>query len=307
LPQGSPAVGKEYDPATLSGEAILRGVSFFEMNNDAEGTLAWGKAWLEKKEESRAAMVADSVLEERTTALARLAEGRKQYAQAAEFYRLGSAKPVRMETRLKMMWLGVAELCDNMGEADRGLAEARSWENKIDGNQGAQALLLQGAVAYAAIAKGDEEAAKGAVALAQKAVAGTGGSFGSGGAAGKFNDMQIRQGVLARNVENYIRTKDFDTAWKLINQWDMEMPAAAWEGFTRTLRVKLAAAEGRPLAAAQMALAHAKANPGGFYAAELLLRASENFEAAGKREEARTVLEMLRTKYPESPYARGEK
>jgi hypothetical protein len=146
--------------------------------------------------------------------------------------------------------------------------------------------------------------------MAEKASSAAGPTFGNSGAgtiSAKFNDLQIRQGVLARNVENYIRTKDFDTAWKLINEWDMEMPTAAWEGFSRTLRVKLAATEGRPLAAAQMALAHAKANPSGFYAAELLLRASENFQAAGKGEEARTALEILRTKYPESPYARGEK
>ena len=127
---------------------------------------------------------------------------------------------------------------------------------------------------------------------------------GAGGAA-KFNEAQIRQGVLARNVENAIRTKEFDAALKLLDAWELEYPAAMWEGFTRTLRVKLAVAEGRPAIAARMALAHAKANPGGFYAAELVYRAAENFKAAGEGEKAKGAMELLTSKYPESPYARG--
>ena len=71
------------------------------------------------------------------------------------------------------------------------------------------------------------------------------------------------------------------------------------------LRIKLLAAQGRPLQAAKIALQHAKANPTGFYAAELLYRASENFKAAHEPTQANAAMDLLTTKYPESPYARG--
>src|SRR6185369_16975598 len=114
---------------------------------------------------------------------------------------------------------------------------------------------------YAGVALGDEKAVKAAL-----ADVGTRRSL-------PYNEQEIRQGVLARNIESYIRTKDFDTALKLIDQWELEYPDSIWDGFTRTLRVRLYAAEGRPLIAARVALQLARINTQGFYAAELLYRA----------------------------------
>jgi hypothetical protein len=110
--------------------------------------------------------------------------------------------------------------------------------------------------------------------------------------------------VLARDVETYIRTKDYDTATKLIDEWEWEYPEAMIDGFTRLLRVKLVTAEGRPAVAAKIAMQHAKALPGSFYAAELLWRAAKGYEAAGDAEKAKGAMEVLKGKYPESPYAR---
>src|SRR5262249_27532405 len=120
-----------------------------------------------------------------------------------------------------------------------------------------------------------------------------------------YNHAQIRQGVLARNIEAYIGTRDFVSAQKLIDQWEMEFPESIWDGFTRTLRVKLYAAEALPAVAARIAVEHAKANPSGFYAAELLYRAVQNFKAAGEQTQAKAAMDLLVSKYPESPYARG--
>jgi hypothetical protein len=304
------AVLKDYDPKKLSAEAALRGLLFFESANATDDMLVWGRAWLEMKDlGTPAGGGGDALLEEETFALARALEARKDFAAAADVYRLAAAKPVRMETRLRLIWLGVAERSDNLSDgAAPALAEAQTWAKKVD-PVGAEGRLAYAAVAYAALAAGDGKAARTATETAERAVVAAGGFTPRGGGAGgggdaRFNQAQIRQGVLARNVENYIRTREFDAAWKLINDWDMEFPAAAWEGFTRTLRVKLAAAEGRSDSAARMALAHARANPESFYAAELLFRASEHFTAAGKPEESRAALEILKSKYPESPYAR---
>jgi hypothetical protein len=155
---------------------------------------------------------------------------------------------------------------------------------------------VRAAILYAAIAKGDGKLAK---SIADETASKDG--------AADYRERQIRQGVLARNIENYIRTKETDTALKLIDDWESEFPDAIWEGFTRTLRVKLAVAEKRPTVAARIALQHARANPEGFYAAELLYRAAENFRAAKDDARASEAMELLRGKYPESPYARGEK
>ena len=128
------------------------------------------------------------------------------------------------------------------------LKRRRASREKISTEDRLQMQTIQTALAYAQIAKGDGKAAKAAIDAAEKAAA-----TGTAPGTDAFNRQQIRQGVLTRNVENYLRTKDFDTAHTLLNQWELEMPAALWEGFTRTLRVKLAAAEGQPLIAARMA------------------------------------------------------
>jgi hypothetical protein len=189
-------------------------------------------------------------------------------------------------------------------DADAAVKEAQDWLKKINATNKPAVQAAQAALAYALIAKGDGKAAKAAVDAAVSNAPPPPGRAGATSAADIFNQMEIRQGVLTRNVENYIRTKDLDTAWTLLNQWELEFPQALWEGFSRTLRVKLAAAEGRNLVAARMALAQARANPDGFYAAELLYRAAEQFKLGGEQQQARTVMDLLAGKYPESPFAR---
>jgi hypothetical protein len=287
---------KDYRPAALSSEHAFRGMLFFAANNLADEHIAWGRAWLSAKD---GANPADALVFDETFTLSRMLIGRKQFKDAADMFRLASAKSIGMETRANLMRHGVMALCDYGIDVDAAVQEATAWAQKVSIANRPQVQTVHAALAYAQIAKGDGKAARAAVDVAVEAAGGAGNARGDA-----LNRRQIRQGVLTRNVENYIRTKDLDTAAELLNEWELEFPEALWEGFTRTLRVKLAVAEGRNLVAARVALSHAQSNPGGFYAAELLYRAAENFGLGGEQQQAKQAMDVLKEKYPESPYAR---
>jgi PKD repeat protein len=298
-PRALAAVLKEYDPNKLPPAQALLGSLFFENTGDTDNMLAWGRSWLKAEENVPLTSTEDATLREQTENLANVLLTRRQGKDAAEVYRLAAEKPAPFTTRADMLRMEVVLLCDEVDDAEGALRQAQAWEKKTAAEAAAKPagnVFVQEAVAYAAIAKGDGK-------LAQSALQ---------AAAGKdrptlavLNQRDIRRGVLTRNIENALRTKDFETGWRLVNQWEEEFPDALWDGFTRTLRVKLAAAQGKFLVAAKIALAHARANPEGFYAAELLFRAAENFRQAGQDAQAKTAMDLLTSKYPESPYARN--
>jgi PKD repeat protein len=292
-PQDPPKKGipwlRDYDVAALSGAQALKGMLLFQDQGDADLMASWGKAWLQSKDAP-----SDKVLADETFDLTRLLEGRRDYAGMAADFHLASEKQGGMLVRLDLMRAEIMVRCDDLEDAPAALTLARSWRGKINSADKSQVRAVESAVIYAAIAAGDAKTAHDALAAAGKA------------ALGAYADAQLQQGVLARNVENYIRTKDYDTALQLLNQWERDYPEAIWDGFTRTLRVKLLAAENEPLVAARIAVQYAKANPASFYAAELLYRAAGHFKEARDATQAAAAMDLLKSKYPESPYARGE-
>ncbi len=294
-PQTMRAVFQDYKPEKLPPEQAFRGMMFFESVDDPASQINWGSAWLAGKD---SIPPADGVVFDETFALSRLLIAQKKYQEAADAFKLAAAKNVGMEVRTNLMRNEVITLCDQVDDAATAVKEATDWQKKIPAGNRQFTQAQQAALAYALIAKGDGKAAKTAI---DAAVAASPAGTLTGDA---YNRQQIRQGVLTRNVEEYIRTKDYPTAATLLNEWELEFPGAIWEGFTRTLRVKLFAAQGDPAAAARTAIALARANPDGFYAAELLFRAAENFKTAGQTPQAQAAMDLLKTKYPESPYAR---
>ncbi len=301
------SVLRDYKPEKLPGDQAFRGMMFWESAGDVEGQVSWGKAWLAGSAGVVGGGVADASVFEETFALARLEIGRKEFKGAAESFKLAAGKAAAMDVRANLMRHEVMTLCDYVDDVDAAVKEAQDWLKKINATNKPQVQTVQAALAYALLAKGDGKGAKAAVDAAVAAMGSAPVPTGRAGgvtAVDAYNQMEIRQGVLTRNVENYIRTKDLDTALTLLNQWELEFPESIWDGFTRTLRVKVAAAEGRNLVAARIAVAHARANPDGFYAAELLYRAAEQFKLGGEQQQAKTVMDLLAGKYPESPYAR---
>ena len=281
---------KDYDLKKLSGGAALEGMLFFKDQGNAEEQVAWGRAWLQAKD----GVTSDKTLLDEASDLARLLESRKDDAGAAEVLRLASEiRTVGMLTRLDLLHQYVRVLCDNLNDGDAAMVAVKQWQTTINPGNSEQARHLAASTLEAAIAKGDGK-------LGQATVASLTPLKGGG-----YNDAEIKQGVMARNIEAYIRTGDFDTARQLLDQWELDYPTAIWDGFTRTLRVKLLAAQSHHERAAQVAMAHAKANPAGFYAAELLYRAAQEFKAAKQETQAKAAMDLLTSKYPESPYARG--
>jgi len=276
----------DYDLTKLSGDALFRGMAYFKAEAQFDEVAKWGRAFVAHKDPFNERVLIDEVFD-----LSRLFQLRKDYKASAEVYRLAAGKQVSMETKLRLMLHHAGVLCDYLDDGPGALAALQEAERQINPANKQQRHTLLTAMAYAAVARGDAK-------LAQKSIDDAGVRVNR-----NYNDMQIRQGVLARNIENYIRTKEYDTAVKLIDTWHLEYPDSIWDGFTRTLYVKLLAAEGRPLVAARVALQHARANPNGFYAAELLYRASQHFKAAGEETQSKAALDLLKSKYPESPYA----
>jgi hypothetical protein len=284
------AVLEKYNRNGLDAAQRLRGYWFFKHQRYDDHTMDWGKSWEQSTQAQN-----ESVVWDETVDLADLCEAHGGYEDAANMYLLASNKSISMETRLKCLRTYAIEACDNGIDPDAVLAVIGQWERKIDSNNDQQVGELHAATLYAATAKGD-------AALAQKEVAlvATRGRQ-------EFARQEIHEGVLARNIETYIRTREFQTAANLVNRWEMETPEAILEGFTRLLKMKLLVAEGRPLNAARVGQQLVRTNPNSFYAAELLYRASEALKTAGKPDDAAAVMTMLRDKYPESPYARGDK
>ena len=313
------AILNTYRPDKLTGGQALRIYLFFKDKSSGANpamVAAWGKAWLSTKD--LAAGASGKVLFDETFDLARLMASQADYRGAAEAFRLASQKTgdgVSLAARLNLMRYGVMTTCDDTDDAAGALQEAQEWLRKVNENDKPQLRIVQAAILYAAIAKaggsGSGAPDAGAAKVAQAVLEQLRNPDSPGGSAfpakaGAIWDVRLRQGVFARNVENYIQTSEFDTAIKLLNDWELEFPDALWDGFTRILRVKLALAEKRPLVAARMALTHARANSNGVYAAELLYRASQSFELANELAQAKAARDLLASKYPESPYARGE-
>ena len=279
-----------YERGALNAEQRLRGLLYCKFHGLTDATMAWGKSWEEAAESQDEARVW-----EETVDLADLCARQGALGQAAQMYHLAADKPLSMDMKLRCLRMYAIEACDYGANPDEVLQVAEQWKPRINAPNQQQNHNLQILVAYAAIAKGDGTRAAQAIHDAGE----------RGGRS--FRDMEIHQGVLARNIETAIRTHEYSTANRLLNEWESDRPAAMLEGFTRLLKVKLLVTQERPLAAAHVAQQLARANPGSFYAAELLYRASEALRTGGKEDEAKTVLNVLKDKYPESPYARGAK
>lgn len=282
----APVLGT-YNLNKLTAEQRLRGLLFFKRHNDIDNIMRWGRSWLEAKSPQ-----SDETLWNETFDLARLYESRDMPKEAAEAFRLCSEKPGSAAVRTDAMRWQTMVLCDQLDDGGRAFQIAEAWSKGAAPKTDAVRRAARAAMVYAAIARGD---GKLATALANE---------GSDAESGKR--APIDQGVLARNIESAIAAQEFDQAARLIADWERDFLPAAIDGFTRLLRVKLLAAEGHSMAAARVAMQHAKALPNSFYAAELLYRASAAYQRAHQPEEAKGALQLLKEKYPESPYARQE-
>jgi tetratricopeptide (TPR) repeat protein len=113
----------------------------------------------------------------------------------------------------------------------------------------------------------------------------------------------LAKGDYARHVEEYIRTRDYETAEEYLDQWGEAFPLDRLEGFWSLLRARLAFERGLFSRAVREAQVLAKANPSSNYAAEALMLAADAWGRLKQPAKAAEVLRQIAKDYPESPFA----
>ena len=275
-----------YNLKTLSGAELYRGIMFFQHYRNLRGLTAWGLAWAlsPDAQNSKAVLHTAALLERRT-----LQHG--NFQQAGNIFLLSARKHTDVLTQCRLLAHYAIAACNYTGTAPVVLRTLQGWTRNHTPLTPAAAHVINTAMAYAAVAAGDG-------ALASRYVQKAGDA-----APMAYSAQEIRQGVLARNVESYISSHHYRTAEDLLDQWEMQFPRAIIKGYTRLLRVRLMMARHLFIYAAQIAVQYVNSEPKSFYAAELLYRASMAYQSAGKINRAQLLRARLKQDYPESPYA----
>jgi PKD repeat protein len=303
IPIDPPAVGKAvlagYNLEKISPEEAFRGMQLLAGLKEDDLRIAWGTAWL-KGVETRA-IPTDEIVVQEAAAISRLLVVRKRFKEAAEVYRLAAAKPIGMETRLNLARWGVITLCDDADDPITALKEARLWQTRAVPSNRNQVKIANVALAYAYMASED---GKSALAALETAVKPPATAPGSPAPPAPHVPTQEDFNKVIKRVQDAMGKKDVAGALVVVNQWELDYPQTIWEGSSRLLRTAIFSAEGRPATAARLARQHAMANPDGPNAAQLLLAAAVAYRDAKDEPSAKVMLQRLRERYPNSPFAR---
>lgn len=112
----------------------------------------------------------------------------------------------------------------------------------------------------------------------------------------------VRIGTLARYVEEFTRKRDWEWAFKFLEDWAWEFPAEKLEGHWSLLRARALVAKGNQEEALREAMDLLAANPESPHAVRLLILAAECEVAAGRMDQARRLLQTAVEDYPEDPH-----
>ncbi len=110
----------------------------------------------------------------------------------------------------------------------------------------------------------------------------------------------ILRGDFARQAEDYIRRKDFESAKEALDRWEDTFPVDKLEGYWSLLQVRFLLTQGSYDPAIREVDGLVSVNPTSNYAPELLMLAVEAYQKLGQPDKARTVLRRINEKYPES-------
>jgi len=111
----------------------------------------------------------------------------------------------------------------------------------------------------------------------------------------------VLRGDLARQVEDYMRIRDFVSAGAGLDKWEQIFPGDKLKGYSTLLRVKLLRAQQKYSAAGRLGQIVANVNPDGSYTAELLMLAADAYFKANQPLKTRAILKKIVKDYPESP------
>ena len=275
-----------YNLKNLSGKQLYGGVMFFRHYKNLRGLTAWGTQWADSTGAQSGKAIIDTA-----KFLTRRELRKGLFQQAGNIFLLASRKHCDALTQSRLLLYYAVAACDYTDSAPEVMTTLQRWLQNHSNVSASAAHNMNTALAYAAVANGN-----GVLAATYVNRAGNADQM-------NYSAQEIRQGVLARNVESYINSHHYRTVNKLLQEWDWQFPRAIIKGYTRLLRVKLMMAEQRFVYAAQIAVQYVNSEPKSFYAAKLLYRASQAYQSAGKSTRAELLLARLKRDYPESPYA----
>lgn len=116
------------------------------------------------------------------------------------------------------------------------------------------------------------------------------------------HEAAVRVGTLARYVEEYTRERQWEWAFKFLDDWAWEFPQGKLDGHWSYLRAKALVAHDEAPASLQEAMDLLAANPASAYAVRLLMLAAECHVAAKQPDKARLLLQTAVEDYPEDAY-----
>ncbi|MDR3199500.1 MAG: PKD domain-containing protein [Planctomycetaceae bacterium] len=118
----------------------------------------------------------------------------------------------------------------------------------------------------------------------------------------QYTEQVALQGSVSRSAETFLREKNYDRMIDSVRAWQLEYPAASYEGFISLLMAKYWVGREKYLQAAVLADRQLLLNPDSAYIDELLLVAAEAQAKAGNKNAARAYLSSLIKDYPGSPF-----
>jgi tetratricopeptide (TPR) repeat protein len=114
----------------------------------------------------------------------------------------------------------------------------------------------------------------------------------------------IVKGDLARHVEAYIRTREYEAAEEYLRTWGQVLPGDRLEGYWSLLRARLAEARRDDQAVVSEARVLVRVNPRSNYAPQLLMLAADACGRLDRLDERRSLLKAVVQDYAESPLSR---
>ena len=115
------------------------------------------------------------------------------------------------------------------------------------------------------------------------------------------NEAAVRVGTLSRYVEEYTRQRQWEWAFKFLDDWAWEFPQDKLHGHWSALKADALQLKGDREAALLEASDLLAANPASPYAVRLLMLGAECHVAAARTDKARLLLQTAVEDYPEDP------
>jgi len=278
----------EYDFAALPTPVLKLAVSLLDHQKMALPMKAAATELVLKRED-----VSDDVREATVTLLGQRLRDAREYDQAVAAYRQVEAR-VKLPVQKAQVAVQIGEtLLRGAHRFDEAEKEYRRIL-KTYANAGVEAVLRRSHIGLADIYR---HAGDGKKALEEyRAAAAMRVSVATP------NEVAVRIGTLARYVEEYTRQKDWEFAFKFLDDWAWEFPEEKVEGHWSLLRAKALIARGDREEALQEALDLTASYPHSAYAVQLLILAAECQVALGRKDQAKALLQTAAEDYPEDPY-----